>query len=603
MWVIGIVPSKVESLPGVLAKRTVSRQNATQPGTTTKLIVVLGMHRSGTSVIIRSLQALGVELGDSLMQAVAGENSKGFWEDLEFNRLNERLLAKAGSAWHRLAIMDQEPFARASFAPERIEAAQLLTQKIRKVGAFAFKDPRTAILLPFWQCVFADLGIRPDYVITVRNPLETAESLRKRNGFDRLKSLVLWLKHMHAATLCTDGANRLFVRYDDMLNEPDVQLRRIAAAFGLTVPPQDSDAMQSFVAEFLDASLRHNRISSNEIVRDEKIPEVIPPFFRLLEEWANFDSPESVQFPEALASDIDTYLSGAANFLTYSDRVEEVAASLEKRAKTAEQNSETLEGKLQEHQALIQNLEAKSREQNAQIESQKTNIDKLTAELDTRVSELNEEKQGLVRQLVERDVKIEQQTGRLEEFDQVRAQLDARSKEVDLFRRQQAELSDELSRLKADHAGQSEELGEALKTAAQAEQNLHDAQASVDRLQAEIETSERVAGEHHRASIRYKDQLEALQRKYDAEEVRGLQQRFADAKNRAERLASIVAEHEATAKELRKNLRLQRAAIAEMRNSTSWRLTRPVRALMLLLTHPRSAVRRLGAPSDGQSQD
>ena len=53
-----------------------------------QLIVVLGMHRSGTSAITRGLKVLGVELGDQLIAAVEGDNSKGYWEDSDLNTLN-----------------------------------------------------------------------------------------------------------------------------------------------------------------------------------------------------------------------------------------------------------------------------------------------------------------------------------------------------------------------------------------------------------------------------------------------------------------------------------------------------------------------------------
>jgi hypothetical protein len=57
-----------------------------------RLIVVLGMHRIGTSVITRGLQVLGVELGNRLMPPFEGNNAKGFWEDVDINDLNIEML-------------------------------------------------------------------------------------------------------------------------------------------------------------------------------------------------------------------------------------------------------------------------------------------------------------------------------------------------------------------------------------------------------------------------------------------------------------------------------------------------------------------------------
>ena len=56
-----------------------------------RLIVVLGMHRSGTSAITKSLELLGVGLGSELHPA-GFDNPKGFWEDRDCLEINERLL-------------------------------------------------------------------------------------------------------------------------------------------------------------------------------------------------------------------------------------------------------------------------------------------------------------------------------------------------------------------------------------------------------------------------------------------------------------------------------------------------------------------------------
>ena len=68
-----------------------------------RLIVVLGMHRSGTSTMTRALQVMGVELGSRLMPAVEGVNDTGFWEDLDLNELNIEMLGALNREWHSLA--------------------------------------------------------------------------------------------------------------------------------------------------------------------------------------------------------------------------------------------------------------------------------------------------------------------------------------------------------------------------------------------------------------------------------------------------------------------------------------------------------------------
>lgn len=67
-----------------------------------EIVVVLGMHRSGTSAITRSLKVLGVDLGGRLLPAEAGINDKGFWEDVDITAFNVDLLHALGHDWHTL---------------------------------------------------------------------------------------------------------------------------------------------------------------------------------------------------------------------------------------------------------------------------------------------------------------------------------------------------------------------------------------------------------------------------------------------------------------------------------------------------------------------
>ena len=71
-----------------------------------KIVVVLGMHRSGTSAVTRGLQVIGIELGDRLMMPVKGDNDKGFWEDVDLNALNIEMLHAIDSDWFHLTAID-----------------------------------------------------------------------------------------------------------------------------------------------------------------------------------------------------------------------------------------------------------------------------------------------------------------------------------------------------------------------------------------------------------------------------------------------------------------------------------------------------------------
>ena len=163
-----------------------------------KLIVVLGMHRSGTSAITRGLQAMGVRLGNRLMPALEGNNPKGFFEDIDLNALNIEILSAIDSDWCHLAAIDSIDIQILRKQGYFLRASELLRQKISGASVFGFKDPRVAKLLPFWKCVFSHCQINVSYVWRCwRNPLSVVKSLGKRDGIDAVAQLlfVAWTRY------------------------------------------------------------------------------------------------------------------------------------------------------------------------------------------------------------------------------------------------------------------------------------------------------------------------------------------------------------------------------------------------------------------------
>ena len=253
--------------------------------TNSKLIVVLGMHRSGTSAITRGLQVLGVYLGDHLMPPIANNNETGFWEDIDLNALNMELLSALGSDWHHLAQIkphNVEALCKKEFFPRAVE---LLCQKVGSHPLFAFKD-RTATLLPFWQAVFAELDLATRYLIAIRNPLDVAASLSKRDGFPQVKGLMLWAKYFFDALRGTQGQSRVFVSYDAMLENPKKQLARIATALDLPSPEDNPEALIEYTEKFLTPALRHNVTASERLADIEQVPPFINKLYQFLQQKA-----------------------------------------------------------------------------------------------------------------------------------------------------------------------------------------------------------------------------------------------------------------------------------------------------------------------------
>jgi hypothetical protein len=266
------------------------------------------MHRSGTSAITRGLQALGVNLGDSLLPPKAGDNQKGYFEDFEINKLNIDLLTALGSDWHDLSLIPAATFDQENVAPFKLRAIELLRTRLGD-RPYGLKDPRIARLLPFWKTVFDQLKVQPSYIIVVRHPMSVVQSLKQRSEFDKEKGYYLWLQHVIPAILETAGANRVVVDFDLLIADPHLQLNRIAQELNLPFS-QGSPEELEYVRDFLDEELRHSHFVFKDLYIDPAAPleviEAYEEFLRLAVDEIKLDSQRVISMFESLNSELRT---------------------------------------------------------------------------------------------------------------------------------------------------------------------------------------------------------------------------------------------------------------------------------------------------------
>lgn len=246
-----------------------------------QLIVVLGMHRSGTSAITRGLKVLGVELGDQLIAAVEGDNSKGYWEDADINKLNKEMLYSIGSAWHNLTPIDHVDVETLREKGYFLKAVKLLHDKLKNNDLFGFKDPRVAKLLPFWTSVFSYSKIDVSYVLAIRHPISVIRSLEMRGEPNKEKSYLLWLDHVIASLFNTESARRIIVDYDHVMLDPDREIGRIADKFNLNI---DHKELDNYRSQFLDSNLQHSKYEPNEALLDPLCPALVGEIYLKLQE-------------------------------------------------------------------------------------------------------------------------------------------------------------------------------------------------------------------------------------------------------------------------------------------------------------------------------
>lgn len=248
-------------------------ENATARMRGKSIVVVLGMHRSGTSTVTRGLMVIGVELGDRLMPPVPDDNEKGFFEDMDVNAINMELYQSLEPRrnWHTLAPLPGKELLHEKRMPLRLRAIDLLRSRLETTDCFGIKDPRLCHMLPFWQSVFEYLQLNVSYVIAIRNPISVARSLGRRDNFPPEKCHYLWLDHVLPSVLLTQGAPRVLVDYDLLLADPKKQIGRIAIQLGLG-RSLDPARLTDFTQNFLDNRLRHTNFDPEDVFHDPVVP-------------------------------------------------------------------------------------------------------------------------------------------------------------------------------------------------------------------------------------------------------------------------------------------------------------------------------------------
>lgn len=220
-----------------------------------KAVVVLGMHRSGTSAVAGALSCLAIDFGHQLTPG-SEDNSKGYWEHTEIVALHEELLRGLQTRWD-----DDKPLPAGWLDQDATtEIESLLIGIIKRdfdhAPLFGLKDPRMCRLVPMWLRIFKKLEIDPYFVLPIRHPFEVAESLAKRDGMDHAKSYLLWLNHLVEAESATRGEKRSFVCYDAFLTDPVGTLSTAQKILGLDFrSPSDTSAT---LRSFVEPSLRHH---------------------------------------------------------------------------------------------------------------------------------------------------------------------------------------------------------------------------------------------------------------------------------------------------------------------------------------------------------
>ncbi len=224
-------------------------------------VVVLGMHRSGTSLLAQIMGRLDVALGSDVLRSPAADNKYGYWEHREIAMTQDFLLASLGRMWHEPRGVLPLPEGWLDSEAARAAAATLtgiVRHETEAAGSavWGFKDPRTLRFLPLWDKVFAACGVTPLYILAVRRPDSVAASLVKRNGMSVAQARFLWLQH----NLAPFGGRRpaaiaATIDYDLWFDRPARNMARLLRALPSRLKLRTA---LELCAPALDADERHH---------------------------------------------------------------------------------------------------------------------------------------------------------------------------------------------------------------------------------------------------------------------------------------------------------------------------------------------------------
>jgi len=155
------------------------------------LVIVVGMHRSGTSALAGLLHSNGVTMGEDrdFYPPPMRENPKGFFENKRFRQLNDKILGEGG---HRVKAF--KPIIPA-WDIEKIrekhldQMANLIRYYDNIYQLWGWKDPRTCLTLRFWIEAIAKAGIdsrQVKIILTLRKYDSIAQSMRNRGNKEKL---------------------------------------------------------------------------------------------------------------------------------------------------------------------------------------------------------------------------------------------------------------------------------------------------------------------------------------------------------------------------------------------------------------------------------
>jgi hypothetical protein len=304
------------------------------PSGVRKGILVLGMHRSGTSALTRVLHLLGCQLPRQLIGAGLG-NETGHWESERIAAFNDEVLASAGSSWEDWLPFNPEWYQSPVYRDFVNRGRTLLGEEFESSALFVLKDPRICRITNLWLDIFAAEGVEPAVVLPVRNPVEVGNSLNERDMMDADYAHLLWLRHILDAEVTTRGLQRVFCTYDQLLDDWPSLIDKMKVSLGLKWP-RASASVDVEISSFLTKTHRHH--SAAPRLARSQVSGWVSRTYDMLLRWADSGEEESdAQILDSIRNEFDAASPAFARLLLPKSRSGNAGDGSRRRAELEEQ--------------------------------------------------------------------------------------------------------------------------------------------------------------------------------------------------------------------------------------------------------------------------
>ncbi|MCI9078950.1 MAG: hypothetical protein HFH68_08510 [Lachnospiraceae bacterium] len=219
-----------------------------------KLFIVLGMHRSATSLTAGILSSYGMYAGreEDLLEATI-DNQKGFFENKNVFLLDELIWCENGvysssDISEKINLINNTKY---SYEIENI-IQSLLGNSANEQDIF-IKDPRMCITEPVWRKEIQKCGLEENIIVVFRHPFEVARSLQKRDNMNFIYALKLWFYYNLSILYCIadSGIPVLVLNHENYFNEKSKQISKLENFIQYS-------GVNNKASDFVDISLRHN---------------------------------------------------------------------------------------------------------------------------------------------------------------------------------------------------------------------------------------------------------------------------------------------------------------------------------------------------------